>query len=129
MPSSTHKIPPLPKGKTVVQVFADFLQYHYNYAHDDIAEAFDGKKVSVLEATARYSAKVINNRLMRQATIKAGLIPNTPDHLFFFLCLGEKLVRTSVFRECGPCSTRLPKDPSSFNLKLGKGLNKTDVIN
>lgn len=83
----THDIPPLPKGKTVIDVFADFLRYLIKCAG------------IYIEQMHLYGAELWNNLLpraefvlthpngwegaqlgmMRKAAIMAGLIPDTQN--------------------------------------------------
>jgi hypothetical protein len=94
----TVKIPPLPKGKSVVEVFADFLQYLYNCTRDYIQERSHGRSTwLLLEATAEIVLTHPNGweggqqERMRQAAIKAGVIPDTPEgrNRLFFVPEGE----------------------------------------
>ena len=85
--SVTKKIPPLPKGKTAVQVFADFLKYLHKCSQKYIEETQIAGSVlwQNLESTTEYVLSHPNGweggqqTLMREAAMKAGLIPDTED--------------------------------------------------
>ena len=89
----TEKIPPLPAGKTVVQVFADFLRYLHTHARKFIEEThaighmwekFEGRIDFVLTHPNGWEGG--QQGLMREAAIMAGLVPDTKEgrsHLFF----------------------------------------------
>lgn len=81
-----EQIPPLPLNKTVVEVFADFLQYllqcSKSYVQDTQAngqDLWDTVKDDidfVLSHPNGWEGKEQNQ--MRQAAILAGLVPDTP---------------------------------------------------
>src|SRR6266498_2023499 len=85
--SVTEDIPPLPKGKKAVQVFADFLQYLHKCSRKYIEETqVSGFSLwQKLESTTEYVLSHPNGweggqqTLMREAAIMAGLIPDTED--------------------------------------------------
>ncbi|PPQ99003.1 hypothetical protein CVT24_003485 [Panaeolus cyanescens] len=80
----TTMIPPLPPGKTAMQVFADFLRYLQKCAQTYIEERHaDGEKTwRALKPDARYVLTHPNGwegtqqSEMRQAAVSAGLIPD-----------------------------------------------------
>ena len=95
----TEKIPPLPEGKTAVQVFADFLRYLHQCTRKFIIQSNLGgldlwKK---LEPTIEYVLSHPNGweggqqALMRKAAILANLIPDTEagQSRLFFVTEGE----------------------------------------
>ena len=79
-------LPPLPLGKSVVQVFADFLCYLYKCAKAYITEShpngeslwnsFEDRIEIVLSHPNGWEGAQQGD--MRQATILAGLVPDTP---------------------------------------------------
>jgi hypothetical protein len=83
----TNKIVPLPKGKSAIDVFADFLQYLYKCTRTYIEEAYpDGATMwTTLISTADFVLTHPNGwegtqqNLMRKAAITAGLILDTPE--------------------------------------------------
>ena len=95
----TEKIPPLPEGKTVVQVFADFLRYLHQCARTYIEESnLNGPNMwKRLEPTIEYVLSHPNGweggqqALMRKAAILAGFIPDTEAgrSRLFFVTEGE----------------------------------------
>lgn len=82
----TDVIPPLPSGKTVVDVFADFLAYLHKcaaeYIQDSHAngailwESVQGQIEFVLSHPNGWEGRQQNE--MRKAAVKAGLVPDTP---------------------------------------------------
>ncbi|KAG8929074.1 hypothetical protein FRC01_004906 [Tulasnella sp. 417] len=89
-PPSLMKIdtPPvsLPPGRTVTDVFGDFLKYMFNCVRDHILNTHvDGnRKWSTLKATTQFVLSHPNGwgshqqGAMRDAAIRGGLVPNTP---------------------------------------------------
>lgn len=86
----SEKIPPLPKGKAVVDVFADFLGYLHQCARMYIEETHaNGADLwRSLETRTEFVLTHPNGweggqqGLMRKAAILAGLIPDTDDGRF-----------------------------------------------
>jgi hypothetical protein len=82
----TDKILPLPKGKTAVDVFADFLRYLYKCAQTYIEETHpNGVKLwENLRPTSEFILTHPNGwegaqqGMMRRAAVGAGLIPDGP---------------------------------------------------
>jgi hypothetical protein len=80
----TGKITPLPKGKTAIDVFADFLRYLYQCAQKYIEEThFNGVKLwENLRPTSEFVLTHPNGwegaqqGMMRWAAVTAGLIPD-----------------------------------------------------
>jgi hypothetical protein len=80
-------LPPLPPGKTVVDVFGDFLKYLYQCARDYIQETYAGgaDMWASLEGGAHFVLshpngwKVIQQSQMRSAAISGGLISDDRD--------------------------------------------------
>ncbi|KAF9449853.1 hypothetical protein P691DRAFT_790221 [Macrolepiota fuliginosa MF-IS2] len=111
--SVTEDILPLPRGKTIVDVFADFLRYMYQCARSYIAEThIDG---SSLLASGRVefilshpnSWEGAQQSLMRNAAVQAGLIVDTPKdqaRISFVtegeaslnFCIGKGLMNESI---------------------------------
>ncbi|RXW11497.1 hypothetical protein EST38_g14358 [Candolleomyces aberdarensis] len=83
----TSNIPPLPPGKTVVQVLADFLQYLYQcakiYIQDTHANGQALWEHVVSEADHIFSHpngwEGYQQSRIRDAVVLAGIIPNTAD--------------------------------------------------
>jgi hypothetical protein len=81
----SEKIPPLPTGKTAVDVFADFLRYLHECARKFIQESHPNGAAlwRSLEPRAEFVLGHPNGwegaqqSLMRKAAIMAGLIPGT----------------------------------------------------
>ena len=81
---ASDKIRPLPKGKTAIDVFADFLRYLYQCAQKYIEETyFNGPKLwENLQPTSEFVLSHPNGwegtqqGMMRQAAVTAGLIPD-----------------------------------------------------
>ena len=79
-------LPPLPRGKTVLQVFADFLKYMFECARKYISDAHaSGESLwnSVQDQidfvlTHPNGWEGLQQGKMRQAAIMAGLVPDTP---------------------------------------------------
>ncbi|KIM36856.1 hypothetical protein M413DRAFT_31259 [Hebeloma cylindrosporum] len=80
----TDKIVPLPKGKTAIDVFADFLRYLYQCAQKYIEET-DPNGISLWENLRPTSEFVLTHPngwegaqqgMMRRAAVTAGLIPD-----------------------------------------------------
>ncbi|KAI0738318.1 hypothetical protein C8Q80DRAFT_1275832 [Daedaleopsis nitida] len=80
-----QKIPPLPAGKTVIQVFADFLKYMFSCARTYISENHANGEALWLEVqdavefvlTHPNGWEGLQQSKMRDAAILAGLIPDT----------------------------------------------------
>ncbi|KAI0750416.1 hypothetical protein C8Q74DRAFT_1309969 [Fomes fomentarius] len=82
-----NNIPPLPKGKTVVQVFADFLGYLFACAHKYISDSHPATGVSLWDSLKDEIEIVLTHpngwegpqqAMMREAAIMAQIIPDTP---------------------------------------------------
>lgn len=83
------EIPPLPPGKTVIQVFADYLRYlsqcTSSYIKDSHASLNGHALWASLENHIDYVLSHPNGwegpqqNQMREAAVLAGLIPNTPE--------------------------------------------------
>jgi hypothetical protein len=78
----TGKIIPLPKGKTAIDVFADFLRYLYQCAQKYIEETHVGIQLwENLRPTSEFVLTHPNGwegaqqGMMRRAAVMAGLIP------------------------------------------------------
>ncbi|EFI28063.1 hypothetical protein CC1G_14089 [Coprinopsis cinerea okayama7 len=86
-PNISAEIPPLPPGKTVVQVFADFLRYLRDCAtfyiqdtHANGAELWESVKGDVDYVLSHPNGwEGAQQEMMRRAAALAGLIPNTPE--------------------------------------------------
>ena len=91
----TNKIPPLPRGKSAIDVFADFLRYLHQCARTFIEETHangielwhtleDHRIEFVLTHPNHWEGP--RQSMMRTAAIQAGLIPDNEDghsHLSF----------------------------------------------
>lgn len=85
--NNTHPLPPLPAGKSIVEVFADFLRYLFDCAKAYIAEthpsgsdlwkSVESKIEFVLAHPNGWEGA--QQEQMREAAVLAGLIPDTPD--------------------------------------------------
>lgn len=83
----SEKIPPLPRGKSAVDVFADFLRYLHKCAREYIEQTHaNGKDLfRSLETRTEFVLSHPNGweggqqGLMRKAAMMAGLVPNTTD--------------------------------------------------
>jgi len=82
----TNKILPLPKGKTAIDVFADFLRYLYKCAQQYIEETHPNG-VNLWENLRPTSEFILTHPngwegaqqgMMRRAAVTAGLIPDGP---------------------------------------------------
>ena len=85
--SMTHKIPPLPNNKSVVDLFADFMGYLYECAKTYIQETH-ASGGSLWASVADHIEYVLTHPngwegaqqdQMRRAAILAGLIPDTVE--------------------------------------------------
>ncbi|KAG5644296.1 hypothetical protein DXG03_008714 [Asterophora parasitica] len=85
--SITHKIPPLPRNKTVLNVFADFLNYLHEcartYIHETHANGADlwtslenGIEFVLTHPNGWEGAQ---QATMRSAAVRAGLVPDTRE--------------------------------------------------
>ena len=80
------EIPPLPPGKTVVQVFGDFLKYlmectttYINDTHPNSQELWDSIKGNVSYVLSHPNGwEGLEQSQMRQAAVAAKIIDNTP---------------------------------------------------
>ena len=87
----SNKIPPLPQGKSAVDVFADFLRYLHQCAWTFIEETHaNGVELchSLKEFVLTYPNgwEGAQQSVMRTAAVQAGLIPDNEDghsHLSF----------------------------------------------
>ena len=90
----TNKIPPLPQGKSAIDVFADFLRYLHQCARTFIEETHaNGDKMwHTFEDRTEFILTHPNGwegaqqSMMRTAAVKAGLIPDNEGghaHLSF----------------------------------------------
>lgn len=83
--SVSDEIPPLPEGKTAVDVFADFLKYLYQCARSYVEESHvdgasllsSGKVEFILSHPNAWEGA--QQTLMRRAAVQAGLISDTPS--------------------------------------------------
>lgn len=81
--SESDSIPPLPPGKTVVQVFADYMVYLFECAKEYITETHGARLWTSLEGDIMYVLTHPNGwggpqqERMRQAAITARLISDT----------------------------------------------------
>lgn len=84
--SVSDDIPPLPPGKTAVDVFADFLRYMKGCAKTYIEETHpvdgldfwrSGKEEYILSHPNAWEGA--QQTLMRRAAVQAGLVPDTPE--------------------------------------------------
>jgi len=82
--SVTQKIPPLPKNKTVLDVFTDFLRYLYRCAQTFIQETHANGSI-LWESVEKRIEFVLTHpngwegaqqTQMRSAAVRAGLVPN-----------------------------------------------------
>jgi hypothetical protein len=83
----THDIPPLPKGKTAIDVFADFLRYLIKCAKIYIEETYANG--DTMWRSAQPNAEFVlthpngwegaQQSMMRKAAVMAGLVPDTED--------------------------------------------------
>ncbi|KAF8655075.1 hypothetical protein AX16_003240 [Volvariella volvacea WC 439] len=83
-PQIINNIPPLPLGKSVVTVFADFLRYLFECAKTFITEShlsgasvWGSQKDIILTHPNGWEGP--QQALMRQAAIEAGMIPDTQE--------------------------------------------------
>ena len=83
----THKIPPLPRGKAAIDIFADFLRYLHQCARTYIEETHaNGIELwRTLEDRTDFILTHPNGwegaqqGMMRTAAVQAGLIPDNGD--------------------------------------------------
>ena len=89
-----NKIPPLPQGKSAIDVFADFLRYLHQCARTFIEETHANgvelwqslKDCTEFVLTHPNGWKGAQRKMMRTAAVQAGLIPDNEDgrsHLSF----------------------------------------------
>ncbi|KAH9485830.1 Heat shock 70 kDa protein 12A [Psilocybe cubensis] len=81
-----HPIPPLPEGKTIIDVFGDFMRYLHQCARTYIEDTYpngaemwknlEGRTDFVLTHPNGWEGT--QQSYMRRAAVRAGLIPNTP---------------------------------------------------
>lgn len=83
----THKIPPLPRGKSVVDLFADFMHYLHDCAKTYILDTH-ASGASLWTSVEQHIEYVLTHpngwegaqqEQMRKAAILAGLVPNTTE--------------------------------------------------
>jgi hypothetical protein len=129
MASGSQKILPLPKNKTIVQVFADCLDYLFKCARDYIQdtrasgemfwESIQGHIEFVLTHPNGWEGPQQNQ--MRRATILAGLVPDTPDgrSKIQFVTEGEASLHFCV------CN-RLAKDAIAVSFKSIEYFSSTE---
>lgn len=98
--SSTHvtyQIPPLPQGKTAIDVFSDFLRYLYQCARSFIEETH-ANGVELWRNLESFTEFVLTHPngwegaqqgLMRTAAVRAGLIPEGGQSRLSFVTEGE----------------------------------------
>jgi hypothetical protein len=90
----TNKIPPLPRGKSAIDVFADFLRYLHQCARTYIEETHANgvdlwnnlKDRTEFVLTHPNGWEGAQQSMMRTAAVQAGLIPDNDDghsHLSF----------------------------------------------
>ncbi|KAH8110514.1 hypothetical protein DFH11DRAFT_1514361 [Phellopilus nigrolimitatus] len=87
MPSEESELPNLPSNKILVQVFADFLGYLVTCAekfiretHLTLSRSWDTIKNDTVFILGHPNGwEGAQQNMMRQATILAGMIPNTPE--------------------------------------------------
>ena len=90
----TNKIPPLPRGKSAIDVFADFLRYLHQCARTFIEETHANgvelwhtlKDRTEFVLTHPNGWEGAQQSMMRTAAVQAGLIPDNEDghsHLSF----------------------------------------------
>lgn len=81
----SEAIPPLPAGKTIVQLFSDYMAYLLDCAKEYISETHGAMVWTSLEANIMYVLTHPNGwggpqqAQMRQAAISAGLVPDTEE--------------------------------------------------
>ncbi|RDB20568.1 Heat shock protein 12A [Hypsizygus marmoreus] len=83
----THKLPPLPKKKTVIDVFADFMEYLYTCARTYIQDthANGGDLWASVQNHIEFVLTHPNGwegaqqARMRRAAVRAGLVPDTNE--------------------------------------------------
>ena len=90
----THKIPPLPRGKSAIDVLADFLRYLHQCARTFIEETH-ANGVDLWHTLKDHTEFILahpngwegpQQSMMRTAAVQAGLIPDNEDghsHLLF----------------------------------------------
>ncbi|KAJ7053499.1 hypothetical protein C8F01DRAFT_1166596 [Mycena amicta] len=124
--TASSSLPPLPRTKTALDVFADFLRYLYNCAETYIVDnsANGGALWITLEDTIEFVLTHPNGWegeqqwKMRQAAVIAGLIPNTANgqKRIHFVTEGEASLHFCIMNG-------LATDP----LKQGKGVIIVDA--
>ncbi|KAF8655087.1 hypothetical protein AX16_003251 [Volvariella volvacea WC 439] len=83
-PQITDNIPPLPLGKSIISIFADFLRYLFQCAKKFIVEShlngvsvWGSQKDIILTHPNGWEGP--QQALMRQAAVEAGVIPDTQE--------------------------------------------------
>ncbi|KAF8802607.1 hypothetical protein BYT27DRAFT_7260910 [Phlegmacium glaucopus] len=125
--SSTHvtyKIPPLPQGKTAIDVFADFLRYLHQCTRSFIEETHASgvelwrnlEDCTEFVLTHPNGWEGAQQELMRKAAVKAGLIPNDGQSRLSFVTEGEASLHFCV-----------QSGLTSHAIKNGKGLLIVDA--
>ena len=81
----TNKIPPLPRGKSAIDVFADFLRYLHQCARTFIEETY-ANGAELWHTLEEHSIEFVlthpngwegpQQRMMRTAAVQAGLFPD-----------------------------------------------------
>ncbi|KXN81408.1 Heat shock 70 kDa protein 12B [Leucoagaricus sp. SymC.cos] len=120
----TDEIPPLPAGKTAVDVFADFLKYLNNCARSYIEETHvdgssllaSGKVEFILSHPNAWEGA--QQTLMRNAAVQAGLISNAPSdrNRVSFVSEGEASLNLCI-----------DKDLTNESIRRGEGVTIVDA--
>lgn len=87
---SSDDLRPLPPGKTILQVFGDFLKYLFGCAKKSISEAYEADKHGNLVWDSVKDGidfvlghpngwEGLQQAKMREAAVLGGLIPDTPE--------------------------------------------------
>ncbi|KAF8655879.1 hypothetical protein AX16_002864 [Volvariella volvacea WC 439] len=119
-------LPPLPPGKNVVAVFADYLRYLFKcskefiiQSHIDGAQIWESKKNIIL--THPNGWENAQQALMREAAIIAGVIPNTPEgrESIHFVTDGEAILHFCLSR--GLAEVTLCRGDTVLVVDAGRG--------
>ena len=136
------KIPPLPKGKTAIDIFTDFLHYLYICAQRYIEE-YQENGVSLWEDLRPTSEFVLTHPngwegaqqgMMRRAAVTAGLIPDSEvgQARLSFVTEGEAslhfcIIQNGLTYEANKVSNHSVISPLFQALMSGKGIIIVDA--
>jgi hypothetical protein len=115
--SSAYKLPPLPRGKTVIDVFSDYMHYLYNCAKDFICDTHvNGASMwASMEERIEFVLSHPNGWYgaqqdqIRIAAVRAGLIPHTNEghSRIHFVTEGEASLHFCIQKGLAPAAIKV----------------------